>query len=214
MSCHKPLDGDFSNRSLAFCGDCQDNGNRELLYNRSAVLYNSFIKEKITLYKYRGKESLSLIFSYLMKLAYDSYYEGIRIDYLAYVPLHSDRLKERGFNQAKQLTENLHKLTGKRIFYGLERVKHTEKLSKRSKIERIQQVEESFRLKGDSISQIKGKNILIIDDIYTTGSTISECARVLRVAGARNVYGLTLARAMDKIDNHNGREYDGIGRSF
>lgn len=200
--CHKPIK---SGRVL-LCDDCKDSYYKHLVFNRSAVIYNDFMKEKISLYKYRGKESLSVGFSQLLKTAYDQYFNSIDIDYITYVPLHPNRLRERGFNQAEQLAQKLHKFTGIPLLESLERIKDTGKQSKTSKRSRIKQIEAAFIVKEQITEKILAQNILLIDDIYTTGATVNECSKVLKDAGVKNVYSLTLTRAFeerndDKLDS-------------
>lgn len=194
--CHKPLVKNYSSKTIIkVCKDCKGKSQSELIYNRSATLYNDFMKDKIALYKYRGKESLSTAFSYLLKISYDEYFAKLNIDLITYVPLHPIRLEERGFNQAEQIASQLSQLTGKPVLNVLERVKETAKQSKRSKRERLKQIEGSFIAIDKAIPEIKNKKILLIDDIYTTGSTITECTKALKATGIKEVLSLTLARA-------------------
>ncbi|MFV9510512.1 ComF family protein [Tepidibacillus sp. LV47] len=198
--CHKPLDHVASTKinqssDPYLCLDCQYQSNHTIVMNRSAVLYNEFMKDSIALYKYRGKESLSIVFSRLLKLAYDQYYQNVSIDVITYVPLHPNRLQERSFNQAEQLAMGLSRMIGIPVVNSLERVKETHKQSKSGKWERFSEIENAFQVKEQIIGQIQGKTILMIDDIYTTGATLNECAKVLAHSGASKVYTLTLARA-------------------
>ncbi len=200
--CHKPMyqsmqlqeSSQLEDGGKLICEDCKEHIDSEI-YNRSAVLYNDFMKEKIALYKYRGKESLSNVFSQMLVIAYEEYFQKMDINMLTFVPLHSIRLKERGFNQSEQLARKLSYYIGIPINDTLERVKYTEKQSKQNKKERLQHIRDSFEVKESSLPSISNKNMLIIDDIYTTGATINECSRILKKAGANKVYSLTLARA-------------------
>ncbi|MFX0560608.1 ComF family protein [Tepidibacillus infernus] len=202
--CHKPIDPQIPvdkeehlpiQEGTLLCHDCID-ANHALSFNRSAVLYNDFMKENIALYKYRGKESLSRIFSYLLKIAYDYYYKDVDIDFITFVPLHSSRLKERGFNQAEQLASQLSFFTGKPVYSLLQRIKETEKQSKHGKWERLKQIEGAFIMEPLVEVNLQDKNVLLIDDIYTTGATLEECAQTLKGAGVNQVYSLTLTRAV------------------
>ena len=200
-SCHRPLpnvqihsmNDEISHQS--HCEDCLAASTSSLTQNRSAVIYNDFMKEMLALYKYRGKESLAEVFSFLLKIAYDAYFEKTKIDLITYIPLHPKRLVERGFNQAEQLAIGLNRLTELPIYPLLIRVKETAKQSKTGKQERKKQLEGAFEINGSYIHIINGKNILIIDDIYTTGATLQEVAKILVEDGAKTVNSLTLARA-------------------
>lgn len=191
--CHKPL----KDKTNDICNDCKNLPHRSFIFNRSAILYNDFAKDLIALYKYRAKQSLAKEFSYLLAIAYDYYFKEIKIDYITYVPVHNNRLQERGFNQAELLCVEFKKLIGVPLIDCLERIKDTDKQSKQGKKERFRQIEDSFMVKENIGTQIEHKNILLIDDIYTTGATIIECANVLKLAKANYVYSITLSRAYD-----------------
>lgn len=197
LYCHKPLEEKHFNINNSICEDCKNTNNRNLIYNRSSLLYNGYLKKYIAVYKYRGKQSLANEFSYFLKIAYDCFYKNTEINFLTYVPMHSNRLLERGFNQSEILANRLCELTGIPVIDCLERVKDTRKQSKHGKKIRFQQIEGSFLIKKDVITKISSRNILIIDDIYTTGATIDECAKELKKAGVNDIYSLTLSRAYD-----------------
>jgi len=202
--CHKPMHESMQPQDKQICGDCKQHLHNQpskestLPINRSSTLYNDTMKDLLALYKYRGKESLAKPFSYLLKTAYEQYFAKEKIDLITFVPLHPNRLQERGFNQAEQLAERLGDLTGISVHPTLERVKETEKQSKHTKKERTEQIIDSFQIIGD-IKHFSHQNILIIDDIYTTGSTILECTRILQQNGVKSVKSLTLSRAFDQI---------------
>lgn len=150
--------------------------------NRSLYRYTDFTKEVIARFKFRGDYVLGEIFAEdLRKVLQASQY-----DYIAPIPLSDERLYERGFNQAEALI----KAAGFDPIRLLTRV-HTEKQSKKSRLERIH-IEQVFKVMEEI--DISSKNILLIDDIYTTGSTLRHAAKVLKEAGAARVYSFTLAR--------------------
>ncbi len=197
-NCHKPLHH-FHEQKNRLCYDCK-NHNIDIVINRSALIYNRFLREKIALYKYRGKESLSEIFSFLLTITYEIYFRDYHIDYIAYIPLHDQRFMERGFNQAEQLARKLYVHTGVKTINALKRIKYTEKQSKHNKAERIKAMKGSFIMNDRLEEEIREKNILLIDDIYTTGSTMDEAVNTLKKAGASQVYSLTLARSIGQKD--------------
>ena len=111
-------------------------------------------------------------------------------DLLAPVPLHPRRLKARGFNQALLLAQALHqKPLGREI---LVRIRHTVPQIGLNPKERRDNVRDAFAVPHPQ--QVKGKNLLLLDDLYTTGATAKECARALLKAGASQVDVLTVAR--------------------
>jgi len=195
--CHKPLlTGSVEDSAKeAICSDCESGLNNFLAFNRSAIIYNDFAKELISLYKYKGKESILPIFITLLSITYDKYYLNEEIDFITYVPIHPNRLEVRGFNQAEMLAKGLHKYTNKPLINTLLKAKDTKKQSKQHKWERLSEIKGSFTLANTNSQELEGKNILIIDDIYTTGFTLNECASILQQAGASRIFGLTLARA-------------------
>lgn len=150
--------------------------------NISIYAYNNFCKEVFTHFKFRGDYILAAIFA-----------DGIRqasascdFDLIVPVPLSAERLSERLFNQAEALARAAG-LTPTPLL----RRTHTEKQSKKTRRERIRQ-SQFFHV--EKTAPIEGRTILLIDDIYTTGSTVHHAARALREAGAEKVYSLTAAR--------------------
>lgn len=120
------------------------------------------------------------------------------IDWITPVPLNKTRERERGYNQSG--------LLGRPLAYAVQkpyrpdvikRSRNTHSQVGLNAAERQKNVEDAFSIRTD---QVRGKVILIVDDVATTGSTINACARALRDAGASAVYGLTLARAAPQAD--------------
>jgi ComF family protein len=112
-------------------------------------------------------------------------------DLLAPVPLHPSRLKQRGFNQAQLLAQAFPEAPLEREL--LARQRHTPpQTSLRTSKERRDNVKGAFTVPRPEL--VEGKSVLLIDDVFTTGATVKECAKVLRRAGAREVNILTVAR--------------------
>lgn len=111
-------------------------------------------------------------------------------DFLAPVPLHPKRIKNRGFNQSLLLAQAFPGTPVARE--ALIRTRHTPPQVGLNPKERQDNVKGAFSVTDPA--RVKGKCVLLIDDLYTTGSTVKECARVLRKAGARRVEVLTVAR--------------------
>ncbi|WP_160722697.1 ComF family protein [Bacillus sp. USDA818B3_A] len=150
--------------------------------NHSLYVYNDFLKELIATYKFRGDYVLAKIFAEHFKK------EISRIvpDLLVPIPLSDERLYERGFNQAAAVL-TFAGLTPAGI---LTRI-HSEKQSKKSRAERIH-IPQVFKINPDA--EIEGKKILLIDDIYTTGSTLRHGAKLLKEAGAESIQSFTISR--------------------
>lgn len=108
------------------------------------------------------------------------------------VPLHSRRIRNRGYNQAALLARELSELTGLPVDEGLlaRRQDALPQVQASGRQQRADNVRGSFECNADA----SGMEVLLIDDVSTTGSTLSECAAVLKEAGAVSVWGLTLAK--------------------
>ncbi|OIK11434.1 ComF family protein [Bacillus sp. MUM 13] len=183
--CGRVLHDDF--REGEMCSDCirweQDPEWRGILKrNVSLFHYNEFLKETIAKFKYRGDYAIASAFSFYI----NAVLQKMEFDLLVPVPLSSERLFERGFNQAEALA----KCAGFSCTDILARM-HSEKQSKKSRKERMI-IAKIFQVKSPDF--VVGKNILLLDDIYTTGSTIRNAAKELRLAGVSSVQSFTLAR--------------------
>ncbi len=162
---------------------------------RAFGVYDGSLMEAIHLLKYRKKSSLSRPLSALTRETFFQFWDVDGIDLLVSVPLHVKRLRERGFNQAHLLIARWAKQEGI-PFDGLtlSRSRWTEPQTTLSRTERQKNIKGAFSLRHPE--KIKGRKILIVDDVYTTGATVNECARVLIKAGAEFVDVLTLARGV------------------
>jgi ComF family protein len=110
------------------------------------------------------------------------------------VPLHRKRLLSRGYNQSTELCRSLaRRLERPVISDGLNRIKNTVPQTKLGTVERQENIKAAF---DASSIRVKGKSILLVDDVYTTGATLRECTRTLKRAGTKEVNVLVLARAM------------------
>lgn len=160
---------------------------------RAAFVYDSFSKELILPFKHGDKTELTPLLTTLMMTAGAELFPDN--DLILSVPLHKTRLMKRKYNQAgllaKSLSERLHKPY---LPHVLIRNKATSSQGHMRAAERKQNVANAFILKYPE--KIKGKRILLIDDVMTTGATLNECARLLLKNGAKSVCYLTLARVL------------------
>ncbi len=108
------------------------------------------------------------------------------------VPLHSLRKREREFNQAEVLGRELIRAHEWELCDALERIRYTVTQTHFDRRHRMRNLRDAFRMRAGAI--VRGKSLLLVDDVLTTGSTLDECARVLLAAGARTVHALTVAR--------------------
>lgn len=151
--------------------------------------------EAIHLFKYAKKTSVGHPLSLLAKETFFQFWDTHEIDLIVPVPLHIKRLRERGFNQAYLLIRRWAKEEGI-SFDGLtlSRSRWTEPQTTLSRKERQKNIKGAFFVEHPE--RVEGRKILLVDDVYTTGATVNECARVLTEAGADLVDVLTLARAV------------------
>lgn len=119
-------------------------------------------------------------------------------DVLVPVPLHWIRLWHRGYNQAALLAQGLSQMTGKIYLpHVLRRHRRTASQGTKNSQQRHHNVKKSFSIKSSQTDRVCNKNILLIDDVYTSGATIQECVKVLKKNGANQVDILTLARVIE-----------------
>ncbi|USK52658.1 ComF family protein [Bacillus sp. CMF12] len=185
--CSRPFEQlDVRYQTGNLCNDCerwnQDSEWSGLLKkNDSLFIYDDFLKETLARYKFRGDYVLSRAFSPFLR----ERLKNMDFDFLVPIPLSSERLYERGFNQSSALIHE----AGFTVTELLSRI-HSEKQSKKSRQERIHLHQVFQPLNVD----IEDKIILLIDDIYTTGSTLYHAAKVLKAGGAESISSITLAR--------------------
>ncbi|MDR3125104.1 MAG: ComF family protein [Endomicrobium sp.] len=160
---------------------------------RSVYLYKGNLRKLILKFKYSNRPFLYKDFAFEMNKSIQEYDFFKSSDFIIPVPLNILRKIKRGYNQAELLAKEVSIKTEIPILRNiLFRKKITKPQFKLSKSERIKNIDNSFIVKNKNV--IKGKTILLVDDIATTCSTVSSCANVLKGNGAQKVYVLTLAR--------------------
>ncbi len=160
---------------------------------RSVVAYCETMQRILHAYKFDGRRRLSRPLSRLLYWGYRRYYGDERFDMVIPVPLHSSRLREREFNQATEMLKHLEKGAGFPVRYNiLRRVRATVPQSTLYGPDRYANVSDAFELNPGA--PVKAKRILIVDDMLTTGNTVSEISRVLKGNGAQFVAVLTVCR--------------------
>jgi competence protein ComFC len=151
------------------------------------------LKDPIRRFKYNQKTYLRKPFAQFMMAFVQTYHLDIeQFDIIVPVPLFPSRLRERGYNQSRLLAEPIaQKYHIDLSLKNLVRVRNTRHQTLLSEKERWTNIHGAFRIKHSA--EFSGKNILIVDDLLTTGATASEAARTLKGAGAETVGVLTLA---------------------
>jgi ComF family protein len=169
----------------------------EFVKNYSLFVYDGDVRNKVISFKQNGNKSIGEMFAYFIANKYDEIIKEHGIDLIIPVPISEDRRKTRKLNQSEILCSQI--LDKDKIDNSiLKRTKDTPHQTGLSRQNREENLKDSFEIIDKKI--VKGKSILIVDDIYTTGSTLNACSRVLKSAGAKEIYTLTLARAPIKKD--------------
>ncbi len=181
----------------AHCYNCKKQ-ERKLYFSfiRGVVEYKEPIKTLIHEYKYNQKiflkNWLALVLTEWFQKNYNIFQ---RIDIVCCVPMNPIKKLLRGYNQAELIAYEFSKNCNL-VFKNdlLKRTKFTVSQFKLPREKRLQNVKDAFAINKKYINEIKGKNILIIDDVCTTAETINQCAKVLKKHSAKEVYGLVAAR--------------------
>lgn len=162
---------------------------------RAAVAYDGVIIEAIHKFKYGRNVTAGVALARLLADFDFSDIEPCSFDTVLPVPLHIRRLRERGFNQALIFARTLGKKYRIDVDFSLlKRHKFTLTQTGLNKKEREQNISGAFVVAQPKI--LSGRKLLLVDDVYTTGATINECARILKESGAGQVAVLTLARVL------------------
>ena len=160
---------------------------------RACGVYEKSFRSLIHLLKYRGRMQLVRPFSDLLLATFQRHWSEHEVDLAVPVPLHSKRLRQRGFNQAFVLVRNWNRRLGLEVEDSvLKRVLMTAPQTGLGKKGRLENLKGAFAVRN--ANRISGKTLLLIDDVYTTGTTADACAGALLKAGAGRVDVLTLAR--------------------
>jgi len=163
---------------------------------RGALVFDGAVRELIHQFKYSGKTMLRRPLALYAADHLDRFVRESGPDMIIPVPLHKKRLRQRGFNQAILLGEIFAKKWELPLLRNtLRRVRWTEPQVNLSAAERLENVKGAFAVSGSP--DLSGRRILLVDDVYTTGSTVKECAKILKQAGAEAVIAVTVARAAD-----------------
>ena len=180
------IEGEFT------CVNC---AHRHLDFDAAVSAYRSrgIVRRVIHDFKYGHQVHLQhLIVDWLAEAMRDPRLEGRTFHAIIPVPLHSARERERGFNQAALLAKLLGRTSGIPVQDALNRVRYTTTQTAFDRAERIENLRGAFQVRENS--DVRNMRLLLVDDVLTTGSTLSECARVLKKSGALSVHAITAAR--------------------
>jgi competence protein ComFC len=189
--CSEPFSGAIT--QTFSCANCE---HRLLHFDSAVAAYRSrgLVRKLVHEFKYGRQRHLRHPLSeWLGETLDDPRLRDRRFDLIVPVPLHPARERERGFNQAALLAELLARRVAVPLRAVLERVRYTTTQTAYDRAERMENLHDAFRLRKNM--NVRELHVLLIDDVLTTGSTLSECARVLKDAGAGSVHAATAARA-------------------
>ena len=159
----------------------------------SPLRYRDGVRDGMHRYKFGGGMGHAALFGQLMAQCLADRWTGT-VDVITYVPLRPERKTRRGYDQAELLARRVGELTGLPVVPGLQKVRHTETQSLlRDAAARRANVTGAYALLPGL--DAAGKRVVLVEDIVTSGATLSECAALLRQAGAEEITALTLARA-------------------
>ena len=178
-----------------YCSACKSKNKLKISGLYIAAVYDEGpIKELIHHFKYSGLLEISPILGELLcqKYLQNKLPNGDLI--VVPVPLHKKREKQRGFNQAEVLARYFSEQLSLKGGLALERIINTQTQINLAKKDRIKNLINAFVCVDQEL--IKNKTVILIDDVTTTGTTLNECAKVLREAGAKKVYGLVVAKRL------------------
>ncbi|MCX7887162.1 MAG: ComF family protein [Verrucomicrobiae bacterium] len=175
------------------CGYC-----KELKFHFSravaACLARGVVRLAIHEFKYNGKWYFAPHLAEWIIAAAMSRMDCAAVDVVVPVPLHPRKHRERGFNQAEFLAKQVGKATGKPVWTRcIRRLRDTQTQTHLDREQRMANLRDAFEVPEPT--PVKGRVFVLVDDVFTTGATLDACAKVLRKAGAADVWVLTVARA-------------------
>jgi len=185
LKCGKPVD----NAETEFCYDCS---RVKHLYAQGVGVwaYTNEIKNSIYQFKYHNKREYGEFNGYELKNRYEAIIKSWDADVLIPVPLHKSKLRKRGYNQAEIIANSIGKLLDIPVDSQLlNRNKKTLAQKELNDKERLKNLENAFNI-GEKV--VKYNKVIIVDDIYTTGTTIDSCSKILIDAGVDKVYYISL----------------------
>ena len=184
-----PLCREKASSSLGCCQECASNVFQIILREDLLALgvYSGRLEKAVRAFKFHGTTKLARLFA--LELARAVKKSGWKVDAVCPVPLHWTRRLERGYNQSALIARPLAQHLGLPYAPSLRRVRRTKQQAKLGKQERVSNVEAAF------VSKPCHGNILLVDDVVTSGATTKACSEALLVAGAKDIKVAAIARA-------------------
>lgn len=188
MKCGKPVEQE----EQEYCFDCQKR-KFSYEYGYGMWVYDKKMQRSIAAFKYKHKKEYADFYVMELFRNYENRIRQMQVDLIVPVPMYQSKKRIRGYNQAELLAEGLGKNLGIEVDTTLLiRTKNTVAQKKLNDQERFRNLSGAFAINTKKKYEYTDKHILLIDDIYTTGSTIEVCTKVLQSIGANKVYYLSL----------------------
>lgn len=171
------------------CSDCMKK-DHTFTQGKAVFIYQKDMKQSMYRFKYANRRQYSVFYASEAARIYEDWIKTLEIDAIVPIPLHRKRRRKRGYNQAelvaRELSSRLNIPLNTKCLY---RIKNTKPQKELSQTERKNNLKSAFKTSTD---RLQLRHILLIDDIYTTGSTLDAASKVLRKAGADDVYTLCI----------------------
>jgi len=182
----------LADEQARYCHSCETR-ERSFEKNLALLFYDDCMRRTMAAVKYHHKKEYLAPLGRLLALKFAAELKNFRADCLLPVPLHPERRRSRGFNQAEELSRELARETGIPLFTDvLLREKKTVAQKSLGADARIRNLASAFRAEEGLVRERKIRRVILVDDIYTTGSTLEACSQVLRAAGVERVLCICL----------------------
>ena len=188
MRCGKPI----ASEQEEYCTDCR---RRTFHYERgfAVFIYDDVMQRAVAEYKYCNKKEFAEFFATEMAMVFRSRLKNLGAEGLVPVPIHAARKRYRGYNQTEVLCRKLSQRIGVPVLDMLARNRNTAPQKELDASDRLRNLERAIVLNAEALQGRKlPKTVLLVDDIYTTGSTAEACARILLRSGVDKVYIFSL----------------------
>lgn len=184
--CGKPLEDE----RREYCSDCMRK-KHYFLQGKAVFLYEGEIRRSMYRFKYVGRREYAFFYAREATVLYADWIKRKRIEVIVPIPMYPGKKRRRGYNQAEVFAKALGYETGLPVDAGIvKRIKNTVPQKELDDKERRSNLKNAFQLQQDIV---KYNQILLVDDIYTTGSTMDAVAEVLCAAGAENIYFICIS---------------------
>lgn len=184
--CGKPL----RDERQEYCYDC-GRQERAFVQGKALWIYEGAVKQSIYRFKYHGRQEYAYYYGKELVKEYHQWIERCRIEALVPIPISKRRLRQRGFNQAERVAREVSRRTGIPVYKNLLiRVRDTKAQKELNDRERKNNLKRAFKTETNKVQL---NHILLIDDIYTTGSTMNEAACELKRSGIGEIYCLSMS---------------------